>query len=106
MYSLSTILISRFHIHLQTRNAYTNTNTSRGLPTISIGSFHAATQRIHDAVLAEFGNPGPDLLVGSVVSSETVMPTDRDMSAEMTEDDISLVEIQSSIQDAENTLEV
>lgn len=55
--SLSVILICRFHIILQMRNAHPNTSWS--LPPVSVGSFPVATQRIHNAVVAEFGDSMP-----------------------------------------------
>ena len=54
-YSLSAIIICRFHLNLHKRNALLNSNASQDLSPISIGSFHAASQRIHDVVMAEFG---------------------------------------------------
>ena len=51
--SLSTIIICRFHLDLQEKNAHPN--NSRDLSTIAIGSFRAANQQIHDAVMEEFG---------------------------------------------------
>ena len=44
-------------------NAHPNTNTSQGLPTISLVSFQAASHRMHNAVMAEFG--------GSLVDGNT-----------------------------------
>ena len=45
-----------------------NSNASRDLSTISIGSFRAASQRMHDAIMAEFGCS----LVDGCVETETV----------------------------------
>jgi hypothetical protein len=55
MCSLSAIIICRLHLDLQRQNAHPNANWS--LPTLSIGSFHAASRRMHEAVMAEFGDP-------------------------------------------------
>jgi hypothetical protein len=55
--SLSTIIICRFHLDLQRQNAHPNSNATWSLPTLSIGSFHAASRRMHEAVMAEFGDP-------------------------------------------------
>ncbi|KAF8574289.1 hypothetical protein K439DRAFT_1624441 [Ramaria rubella] len=51
---LSTIIICRFHLDLKQRNDHPNgSNTSHSLP---LGSFHAVTERIHRAVVDEFGD--------------------------------------------------
>ncbi|KAF8572533.1 hypothetical protein K439DRAFT_1625716, partial [Ramaria rubella] len=51
---LSVILICRFHLELQQRNDHPNgSNTSHSLP---LGSFHAVKERIHRAVVDEFGD--------------------------------------------------
>jgi hypothetical protein len=55
--SLSAIIICRFHLDLQRQNAHPNSNANWSLPTLSIGSFHAASRRMHEAVMAEFGDP-------------------------------------------------
>ncbi|KAF8579108.1 hypothetical protein K439DRAFT_1620796 [Ramaria rubella] len=53
-YSLSIILICHFHLDLQQRHDHPNdSNTSHSLP---LGSFHAVTERIHRAVVDEFGD--------------------------------------------------
>ena len=87
--SLSVILICRFHLDLQERNAHPNANTAGGLPTISIGSFRVASQRMHDAVIAEFGD--------SHVGTEGSRPRE----AVGTLDDISLLEMELRPQGAE-----
>ncbi|KAF8574279.1 hypothetical protein K439DRAFT_1624460 [Ramaria rubella] len=52
--SLSVIIVCRFHLDLQQRNYHPNgTNSSHTLP---LGSFHAVTERIHRAVVYEFGD--------------------------------------------------
>ncbi|KAF8579753.1 hypothetical protein K439DRAFT_1620294 [Ramaria rubella] len=52
--SLSIIIICRFHLALQQRNDHPNgSNTSHSLP---LGSFHAVKERIHRAVVNEFGD--------------------------------------------------
>ena len=80
-------------------NAYPNSNTSQGLSTISIGSFQAASQRMHDAVMAEFGGS----LVDESVEAEAAgdVTPGSDMSSEMTGDMIELEEFQSQSQGAE-----
>ncbi|KAF8574550.1 hypothetical protein K439DRAFT_1624232 [Ramaria rubella] len=51
---LSVILICRFHLDLQQRNDHPNgSNTSHSLP---LDSFHAVKERIHRAVVDEFGD--------------------------------------------------
>ena len=99
MYSLSTIIICCFHLDLQ-RNAQlnTNTNTLQGLPTISLGSFRAASQRVHDTVMAEFGGSLVEESVEAGVSRGEVEPA---VAAGMTEDEVELEECQSWPQGAE-----
>ena len=100
--SISTIIICRFHLNLQ-RNAHPDSNTSQGLPTISLGSFRAASQRIHDAVMAEFGG---SLVVDSVeaeAAGDDIVTPDPDMPSGMTEDGIELEEFQSRRQSTERT---
>jgi hypothetical protein len=87
IYSLSAIIICRNHLDLQRRNWYPNTNTSQGLPTITIGSFHAAVQRMHHAVMAEFGDPN-DVSVEAETSQEVVVHADPDVPAAIAEDDV------------------
>ncbi|KAF8579557.1 hypothetical protein K439DRAFT_1524119 [Ramaria rubella] len=51
---LSTIIICHFHLDLQQRNDHPNgSNTSHSLP---LGSFHAVKEKIHRAVVDEFGD--------------------------------------------------
>ncbi|KAF8579100.1 hypothetical protein K439DRAFT_1526109 [Ramaria rubella] len=53
-HSVAVILICHFHLDLQQRNDHPNgSNTSHSLP---LGSFHAVTERIHRAVVDEFGD--------------------------------------------------
>jgi hypothetical protein len=106
--SLSAIIICHFHLDLQVhrRNEHPNTNTSK-----SLSSFHAATQWIHDTVMTEFGDSLSDSLSDEGVGAEAegsphaMVPADRDMPPEMTENVIGLVEIQPRPQDSEITLE-
>jgi hypothetical protein len=48
------IIICRFHLTLQERH---NQLHSPSLPTLSLTSFHAVRQTVHNAIVAEFGNP-------------------------------------------------
>jgi hypothetical protein len=73
---------------------------------MSIGSFRVATQRMHDAVMEEFGDLQADVPYDSETSQDTVVPEDRDMPAAGEENDIAAVEIPSQPQDAETTVEV
>ncbi|KAF8579115.1 hypothetical protein K439DRAFT_1620801 [Ramaria rubella] len=53
-HSLAVILICRFHLDLQWRNDHLNgSNTSHSL---LLDSFHAVKERIHRAVVDEFGD--------------------------------------------------
>jgi hypothetical protein len=71
---------------------------------VSIGRFSAMTQRIHEAVVAEFADRnsnervGAETLEGEVVLSETPAGT--------TGDDIGLVESQAQQPDADSTRDV
>jgi hypothetical protein len=67
---------------------------------MSLGSFRAPTQRLHHAVMSEFGNSHADESAGAEPSREAVVSTDADMPAGMTKNDIALIEIQSGSQDA------
>ena len=58
-HSISVILICRFHLDLQRTHAHPNSSDSRSVPSISLGSFRATVQSLHDAVVAEFGDPIP-----------------------------------------------
>ncbi|KAF8575118.1 hypothetical protein K439DRAFT_1545665 [Ramaria rubella] len=67
---LSTIIICRFHLDLQQRNDYPNgSNTSHSLP---LNSFHAVTERIHRAVVDEFGDLSFNESFGTEVSQEDI----------------------------------
>ena len=88
--STSAVETCRFHLDLQKRNAYPNCNASRDLPTISIGSFRAASQRMHDAVMTEFGGSLVDEGVEDEVAGDDVVTPDRDMPAVTTDDGIEL----------------
>ena len=75
----------------------------QGLPTISIGSFRAGSQRTHDAVMAEFGGSLVDGNAEAEVSMEEMEPG---VPAGMTEDGIELEKLedfQLQPQDAEIT---
>ena len=74
-------------------NAHPNTNASQALPTISIGSFRAASQRMHDAVMAEFGGS----LVDECGEAETAGNA-TNMSSGTTGDAIELEEFRSQPQ--------
>jgi hypothetical protein len=99
---LSAIIGCRFHLDLHRRNAHPNTNTSQDIPTLSLGSFHAATQSLHDAVMAEFGNSHTG---DGDVLREVVVPADLEMPAAAMGDNIEPVESPSLPQEAESSLE-
>ena len=92
--SLSTIIISRFHLDLQ-RNAQSNTNVSQVLPTISIGSFRATSRRVHNAAMAEFGGSFADESVEAEAAEDDIVTLHPDMSSGMTGDEIELGNFQS-----------
>ena len=76
-------------------NAHSNSNASRDLPTISIGSFRAASQRIHDAVMAEFGGSLVDESVEAEAAGDVIdMTLDPYMSSGTTVDEIEMEEAQ------------
>ncbi|KAF8497365.1 hypothetical protein JB92DRAFT_2987244, partial [Gautieria morchelliformis] len=52
--SLSVIIICRFHLTIKERHSRLN---SPSLPSLSFSSFQAARQTVHNAIVAEFGNP-------------------------------------------------
>ena len=85
---------------LQRRNAHQNSNVSRDLSTISIGSFRAASERIHDAVMAEFGDSVVNGNAEAEASREGAEPR---MTAGMSEDGIEQEEFQSRTQGVEIT---
>ncbi|KAF8585187.1 hypothetical protein K439DRAFT_1616140 [Ramaria rubella] len=67
---LSTIIICHFHLDLQQRNNHPNgSNTSHSLP---LGSFHAVTERIHRAVVDEFGDLSFNESFGTEGSQEDI----------------------------------
>jgi hypothetical protein len=73
---------------------------------MSLGSFHAATQRMHDAVIAEFSDSHTDVPTTETEPSlEAAVPTDPDMPAATAEDGITLVEILSQTQGSDTTVE-
>ena len=74
-------------------NAYPNSNTSQGLPTISIGTFQAASQRMHNAIMAEFGGSLVDECVEAKATRDVTLGLD--MSSGTTGDVIELEEFQS-----------
>ena len=98
--SLSTIIICHFHLDLQRTHAHLNKNVSQDLPTISIGSFRAASQRMHDVVMSEFGGSLVDESVEAEASREDSGP---DIIAGMNEHGVELEEFQSRTQGAEIT---
>ena len=99
-HSLSVILICRFHLDLQ--RAYAN---SRSVPSISLGCFQAAVQSIHDAVIAEFGDPIPKRdLSGSELSNDDV--ANSDIPEATTVEEIELTELRSQLQGSEDAVEV
>ncbi|KAF8575528.1 hypothetical protein K439DRAFT_1623529 [Ramaria rubella] len=67
---LSTIIICHFHLDLQQRNDHPNgSNTSHSLPH---GSFHAVKERIHRAVVNEFGDLSFNESFGTEGSQEDI----------------------------------
>jgi hypothetical protein len=102
--SLSAILICRFHLDLIRRNTHSNTHTSLGLSAVSVGSFHAATQRVHDAVMAEFGDLNTDVLVDAEILEGEVIPADPGMPS-TSDNEITMVEVLSQPQVVEITVE-
>ena len=98
--SLSTIIICRFHLDLQQRNARLlslNTSTLADLPTISVGTFHAATQRLHLTLMEEFGDS--QIAKGTEAAQEAVATPD------LVPYDIELEEIRSRPQGTQIPLE-
>jgi len=55
---LSIILICRFFLDIRQRNDHPNGTSQSSQP---VGSFHAVAQRIHTAVVEEFGDPSFEL---------------------------------------------
>ena len=92
------MIICHFHLNLQ-RNAHPNSNTSQ--PTISIWNFQAASQRMHDAVMAEFGGSLVAERVEAEASADEMVTLDPDMSLGMMGNVIELEEFQSQPQPAE-----
>ena len=80
-------------------NAHPNSNTSQDLPTSSIGSFRAASQRMHNAVMAEFGSS----LVDGNEAEASMEEGDPGVPAGTTENGIDVEEFQPQPQDAEIT---
>ena len=100
-HSLSTTLICRFHLDLQRTHAHPNSS----VPSISLGSFRAAVQSLHDAVVAEFGDPIP-----GKGHSGSESPNDDvaipDIPETTTEEEIELGELRSQRQGNEDDVEV
>ncbi|KAF8585206.1 hypothetical protein K439DRAFT_1616151 [Ramaria rubella] len=68
--SLSVILICHFHLDLQQRNEHPNgSNISHSFP---LSSFHAVTERIHRAVVDEFGDLSFNESFGTEASQEDI----------------------------------
>ena len=103
-HSLSVVLICRFHLDLQRTHAHPNSSSSRNIPSISLGSFRAAVQSIHDAVLAEFGDPIPERVQsGSDSPNEAEIPYIPEAT---TNEEIELTEVRSQTQGSEDAVEV
>ncbi|KAF8585215.1 hypothetical protein K439DRAFT_1616156 [Ramaria rubella] len=84
---LSIIIICRFHLDLQQRNDHPHgSNTSHSLP---LGSFHAVTEKIHRAVVDEFGD----------------LSFNESFGTEESQEDIELQDIQSASGGAEIDLQ-
>lgn len=97
--SLSAVLICRFHLDLQRRIDHPSTGTL-SQSELSLGSFRATRQKLHNAVVAEFGDTNANTHVELELSlGETVfpeIPASRSLG-----DDIGLAEIQPRSQSAE-----
>ena len=65
-YSLSVIIICRFHLILQERHRHPNGTSSS--PSLPGSSFRAAAQRAHNAVVEEFGDSDMSRSVSAKVS--------------------------------------
>ena len=93
-HSLSIILICRFHLDLQMIHAHPNYSDSGGIPSISLESFRAATQSLHDTVLAVFGDPIPkrDLPASESPTGDDVIP---DIPEAITDEETELGELRS-----------
>ncbi|KAF8496637.1 hypothetical protein JB92DRAFT_2834577 [Gautieria morchelliformis] len=70
--SLSVIVICRFHLALQERVAHPNSTTHSSQHLIT--SFHAATRKIHNSLMDEFG----DLSIEEIGTSEAIEPHRED----------------------------
>jgi len=66
--SLSAIIICRFFLDIRQRNQHPNQTTSTPQ---TIGSFHAATQQLQNAIMEEFGDPAFNM------SSEEYHPSEH-----------------------------
>jgi hypothetical protein len=66
-----------------------------GLPTIVTGRSPTATQRMHNAVMAEFGNYHADVPIESKIGCEGAACEDPELPAAMDEDAINVVEVMS-----------
>ncbi|KAF8574284.1 hypothetical protein K439DRAFT_1624440 [Ramaria rubella] len=67
---LSVIIICHFHLDLQQRNDHPNgSTTSHSLP---FGSFHAVKERIHRAVVDEFGDLSFNESLGTEAPQEDI----------------------------------
>ena len=104
-HSLSVILICRFHLDLQRAHAHLNSSNSGSAPSTSLGSFRAAVQSIHDAILAEFGDPipGRDQSGSESPNDDVVIP---DILEATTDEEIELTEGRSQRQGNEDAVQV
>lgn len=99
--SLSSILICRFHLMLQKRNAHPNINTTGSLPLSSIGGFHTAAQKMHDAVVDEFGDSNTLECFETETPEEGIMFRDDSTTG----DGVRLMELQTQPQGCEIAVE-
>ena len=103
--SLSVILICRFHIDLQRAHVHPNASNSRSVSSISLGSFRVAIQSIHDAVMAEFGDPIPrrDQSEGESPKGDIII---ADIAGANTDKEIKLTELRSQPHGSDDAAEV
>ena len=86
-YSLSTIIICRFHLALQERHRHPNGSSSS--PSLPGSSFRAAAQKAHNAIMEEFGDSYMSRSLGKEVSEAVGAQQDPRIA---TEEGVELVE--------------
>ena len=80
--------------------AHPHSITSRDLSETSVGIFRAASQRIHDAFMSEFGG---SLVDEGIEAEDSKEEAEHGIPAGITEDGIELEDSQSQPQSAEIT---